>query len=92
MTATQKNAAYVCSTGVIERRRGRRFPLRLTCRLCPVSMEKPEFAGTVINISRSGILMALDSPEILRVLRPQAVVRIAVDLPRHPLFSPRYLE
>ena len=92
MTGTQKIAVHDCSTCVTERRRGRRFPLRLNCRLRPVSMEKAEFAGTVINISRSGILMALDSAEILRVLRPDAVVRVVVDLPRHPLFSQRCLE
>jgi len=92
MTGTQSSAAHDYSPGAIERRRGRRFPLRLNCRLCPVLMEKAVFAGTVINISRSGILMALDSAEISRVLRPDAVVRVVVDLPRHPLFSPRCLE
>jgi hypothetical protein len=55
-------------------------------------MEKAEFAGSVINISRSGILMALDSAETLGVLKPDAEVRVVVDLPRHPLFSPRCLE
>jgi len=76
----------------IERRRGRRFSLRLSCRACPVSTERVEFAGTVINISRSGILVGLDSAQISRVLRPDDVVRVVVDLPRHPLFSPRCLE
>ena len=55
-------------------------------------MEKVEFAGTVVNISRSGILMGLDFGGISRVLRLDAVVRVVVDLPRHPLFSPRCLE
>jgi len=66
--------------------------LKLSCRLCLVAMEEAEFSGTVINISRSGILMALDSVEISGVLRPDAAVRVTVDLPRHPLFSPRFLE
>jgi len=76
----------------IERQRGRRFSLRLSCRVCPVSTERVEFAGTVINISRSGILVRLDSGQISRVLRPDDAVRVVVDLPRHPLFSPRCLE
>jgi hypothetical protein len=36
--------------------------------------------------------MALDSTEIARVLRPDEAVRVVVDLPRHPLYSPRCLE
>ncbi len=76
----------------VERRRERRFSLRLSCRVCPVSTESVEFAGTVINISRSGILVGLDSAQISRVLRPDGVVLVVVDLPQHPLFSPRCLE
>jgi hypothetical protein len=75
-----------------ERRRGRRFNLEVTCRVCPVSTENVEIAGTVINISRSGILVAVDSAEISTLARPDAIVRIVVDLPRHPLYSPRCLE
>ena len=76
----------------VERRRRRRFSLRLNCRVCPVSTESVEFAGAVINISRSGILVGLDSAQISRVLRPDGAVLVVVDLPRHPLFSPRCLE
>jgi len=76
----------------VERRRRRRFSLRLSCRVCPVSTESVEFAGAVINISRSGILVELDSAQISRVLRSDGVVIVVVDLPRHPLFSPRCLE
>ena len=76
----------------VDRRRGRRFSLRLSCRVCPLSTERVEFAGTVMNISRSGILVGLDSAQIARVLRPDDVVRVVVDLPRHPLFSPRCLD
>jgi hypothetical protein len=91
MLGTQK-CAQASSTGSVERRRGRRFSLRLGCRVCPASTEKVEFAGTVVNISRSGILMGFDSAEVSRVLRPDDVVRVVMDLPRHPLFSPRSLE
>ena len=76
----------------IERRRGRRFSLGLSCGVYPVSTERVEFAGTIINISRSEIRVGLDSAQISRVLRPDGVVRVVVDLPRHPLFSPRCLE
>ena len=92
MTGTQSSAAHDYPPGAIERRRGRRFPLRLNCRLCPVLMEKAVFAGTVINISRSGILVGLVSAQISGLLRLDDVVRVVVDLPRHPLFSPRCLE
>lgn len=90
MLGTQK-VAHASSTGPLERRRGCRFPLPLSCRLYPVSLEKAEFAGKVINISRSGILMALDSPVPSGVLRAEEAVRVVVDLPRHPLFAPRCL-
>ena len=76
----------------IERRRGRRFTLRLNCQVCPASTSRLEFAGTVIDISRSGILVGLDAVQISGVLRPDDVVRVVVDLPRHPLFSQRCLE
>jgi hypothetical protein len=76
----------------IERRSGRRFSLRLSCRVCLVSTERAEFAGTAINISRSGILVGLDAAQISSVLKPDDVVRVVVDLPRHPLFSPRCME
>lgn len=91
MSGTQK-VAHAPSTAPLERRRGRRFPLPLSCRLYPVTLEKAEFAGTVINISRSGILMALDSPGASGVLRAEEAVRVVVDLPRHPLFAPRCLD
>ena len=58
----------------------------------PVSKEKVAFAGAVINISRSGILVGLDSAQISGLLRPDEVVRVVVDLPRHPLFAPRCLD
>ena len=62
----------------IEPRRGRRFSLRLNCRVCPVSTERVEFAGSVINISRSGILVGLDAAQISRVLSPDDVVRVVI--------------
>jgi c-di-GMP-binding flagellar brake protein YcgR len=64
----------------IERRRGHRFSLRLNCRVCPASTERVEFAGSVINISRPGILVGLDPAQIFRVLRPDDVVRVVVEL------------
>jgi hypothetical protein len=64
----------------------------MSCRVCPVSTEKVEIAGTVINISRSGILVGVDSGEIPISVKPDAVVRVELDLPRHPVYSPRCLE
>jgi hypothetical protein len=75
-----------------ERRRERRFSLELSCRVCLASTERVEFAGTVINISRSGVLVGVDSAQISGLLRPDGAVRVVIDLPRHPSFSPRCLE
>ena len=91
MLGTQRSE-QVLSLGFIERRHAPRFRLRLSCRLCLISLEKEEFAGTLINISRSGILVTLASAGLSRLPRPDEQVRLTVDLPRHPLFSPRCLE
>jgi PilZ domain len=87
-----QNSAQASSTDPVERRRGRRFNLRLGCRVCTVSTERVEFPGTVVNISRSGILVAFDLAQVAGVLGPDHEVRVVIDLPRHPLFSPRCLE
>ena len=76
----------------VERRRGRRFSLPLVCRVCPDSTQEVEFTGTVINISRSGVLVGLDSAHASGVLTPAGAVRVAIDLPRHPLYSARCME
>ncbi len=91
MPGTQKSE-QLHSTGSIEWRSTRHFSLRLSCRVCPVSTEQAELAGTVVNISRTEILVALDSEQIPYVLRPDDVVRVEVDLPRHPLFPQKCLE
>jgi len=75
-----------------ERRSGRRFSLQLSCRVCPLSQRSAELAGSVINISRSGMLVGLDSPRVPWILRPEAVVRVVLDLPRNPMYSPRCWE
>jgi c-di-GMP-binding flagellar brake protein YcgR len=76
----------------IERRREPRFDLPLSCLVSQVSGERAEFSGTVINMSRSGILLCLDPAWNIGALRPHSVVRVSVDLPRHPSFSPRSYE
>jgi|WetSurMetagenome_2_1015567.scaffolds.fasta_scaffold243706_1 hypothetical protein len=78
--------------GSIERRRRPRFSTRLSCRVSPASKERTAFSGTVIDISRSGVLVRLDSEQVSRVLKPDGVVRVVIDLPRNPEFSPRCLE
>jgi len=75
-----------------ERRSGRRYSLQLSCRVCPLSQASAELAGFVINISRSGMLVGLDSRRVPWILRPKAVVRVVLDLPRNPLYSPRCWE
>ena len=87
-----KESAHVSSTAPRERRREGRFALRLSCHLYPLSKEKAAFEGTIVNISRSGILVALESAEISAILRPDEAARVVVDLPRHRLFSPRCFE
>jgi len=91
MTGNQQFAS-VAESGPLERRRGNRFCLRLRCRLRPVSTRELALAGTVIDISRSGILVELDSAQFHGRLSPHDGVRVIVELPRNPAFSPRCLE
>ena len=76
----------------VERRHGRRFGMWLSCRLCPVSREKVEFVGTVIDISRSGVLVSLDSAEVSRALGLDDVVRVLIELPQPASSALRCLE
>jgi hypothetical protein len=76
----------------VERRRGRRFSLWLSCRVIPASTESVEYAGTVIDISRSGVLVGLDSVGISRLPGLDDVVCVKVALPQHSLSSPKWLE
>ena len=91
MTAT-RNGAHAASTASMEQPHPRGPGLGLSCRLFPTSMGSVELAGTVVDISRSGILIALGSEQVSGAPEPDAVVRVVVDLPQHPWFSPRCLE
>jgi len=76
----------------VERRHGRRFSMWLSCRLRLVSMENVEFVGTVIDISRSGVLVTFDSVEVSRVLGLDDVVLVLIELPQHALSTLQCLE
>ena len=76
----------------VERRNGRRFSMWLSCRLRLVSTENVEFVGTVIDISRSGVLETFDSAEVSRVLGLDDVVLVLIELPQHGLSTLRCLE
>jgi hypothetical protein len=76
----------------VERRHGRRFSMWLSCRLRLVSTENVEFVGTVIDISRSGVLVTFDSVEVSRVLGLDDVVLVRIELPQHSLSTLQCLE
>ncbi len=92
MTWDQTSGASAGSPGAIGQRCGRPFALRLSCRLYPVWMRTAQVPGTVVNISLSALFIEIDSAKFPEVLRREAPVRVVVDLPRHPSFSPRCLE
>ncbi len=91
MLGTQQTA-HISSISSIQRPRERRSSLRLGCCVRPVSADNVALPGTVMHISRSGVLVALDAAPLSWTPRPYDMVRVVVDLPRHPLFSPRCLE
>ena len=76
-----------------ERRRGHRFPLRLSCRVTFPWKESRELLGDTADISRSGVKVvfeeAVTSDELPGIGEP---ARILIDLPHSSHISPRCLE
>ena len=78
---------------VLERRRGQRFPLRLTCRVTFPWKKSRELLGTTADISRSGLKVVFEkaeaSEELPGIGEPACIV---IDLPHSSHISPRCLE
>lgn len=77
----------------VERRRGRRFQLRLSCRVAPAFREGTELPGSTNDISRSGVCVLLkDVTDPASVPRMGESVRVLIDLPHTAIIAPRCLE
>jgi PilZ domain len=76
----------------LERRQGKRFPLRLSCRVLFTSMNSRELRGVTRNISRSGVLVGLGKVAAADLRRTIGEpVEISIDLPHSSNFPPRCL-
>jgi hypothetical protein len=76
-----------------DRRRGRRFPLRLACRVAFPWTKAPELLGRTVDISRSGVKVAFENEGAGRELpRNGYPARILIDLPHSPRIASRCLE
>jgi hypothetical protein len=81
------------AAGVTDRRRRRRFEMRLACRVLSPERRFEALTGTTHDVGRSGALV------VFRGQRSSAgrmqvgeLARLILEMPRHPDFSPRCLE
>jgi hypothetical protein len=76
----------------VERRRGKRYLLRLACRVTSWDGHFEEMLGTTTDMSRTGVrVVFLDEVAPLK-LHIGETACVLVDLPRSPYFTPRKLE
>lgn len=80
-----------CTTDV-ERRRGKRYLLRLSCRVTSPDERFKEIAGTTSDISRTGVRVVFKDATTFPKLHLGESVCVLIDLPQSPYFSPRQLE
>lgn len=80
MLITSRRTGPVVSTGR-ERRRHKRLPLELDCRLRTFGPSLPVFSGRTANISRGGVLLILRGEHTDRVLVEGATVTVEIYLP-----------
>ena len=76
----------------VERRRGKRYLLRLACRVTSWGGHFAEMLGTTTDISRTGVRVVFPdevAPLKLQIGEPACVL---VDLPHSPYVTPRQLE
>ncbi len=76
----------------VERRRGKRYALRLACRVTSPDGRFEELRGTTADISRTGVRVVFldDVPQLN--LQAGEIACVLIDLPRSPCFTPRQLE
>jgi len=76
-----------------ERRRGRRFDLRMKCCVSSQWRKIQELEGVTEDISRTGILVRFENASIKElVANPREAFRVLIELPRSPNFANRCLE
>jgi c-di-GMP-binding flagellar brake protein YcgR len=80
-----------CATAV-ERRRGKRYLLRLACRVTSPDEHFEEMRGTTTDISRTGVRVVFPDKVALPMLHIGETACVLVDLPQSPYFTPRQLE
>ena len=76
-----------------DRRRVRRFDLKLKCHVSRLFGKSRSLAGVTENFSRSGILVRFASAQAVEFFANRAApVKIVVELPQSPSFPGRCLE
>ena len=81
------------AAGVTDRRRRRRFEMRLSCRVFSPEMRFEALIGITLDVGRSGALvMFRGQPASAGRLQVGERARLVLELPRHTDFSPRCLE
>jgi PilZ domain len=80
-----------CSTAV-ERRRGKRYLLRLACRVTSPDERFAEIQGTTTDISRTGVRVVFKDMAAVPTLCIGETACVLMDLPQSPYFTPRLLE
>ena len=76
----------------IERRGGKRYLLRLACRVTSWDGHFEEMGGTTTDISRTGVRVVFPDEVALPMLHIGETACVLVDLPHSPYFTPRQLE
>jgi hypothetical protein len=81
------------AAGLADRRRWRRFEMRLACRILSPEMRFEALIGITHDVGRSGALVMLrGQPASAGWMRVGDRARLMLELPRHTNFSPRCLE
>ncbi len=90
LSGTAVTTAAVASA--VERRRGKRYLLRLACRVTSWDGHFEEMRGTTTDISRTGVRVVF--PDVVAPLKLHIgeTACVLVDLPENPYFTPRQLE
>ncbi len=76
----------------VERRRGKRYLLRLACRVTSWDGHFEEMLGTTTDISRTGVRVVFSDEVAPLKLHIGETACVLVDLPHSPYFTPRKLE
>lgn len=81
------------AAGVTDRRRRRRFEMRLACRVLSPEMRFDALIGITHDVGRSGALvMFRGEPASAGRMQVGERARLVLELPRHTNFPPRCLE